>query len=91
MEKKPRKASPGARARSLEDTPRDTERQADETPSAPTLPAAERNSPDGGTAEHPLHDDDLEDRDSEDFEHEIDEVDEVDETAELDVILRKRS
>ena len=35
-------------------------------------PAAEEQSLDGGVAEHPIHDDDLEDRGPEDFEREID-------------------
>ena len=51
-------------------------------------PAADETSPDGGTDQHPLHDDDLDDRDSEDFESEIEDADEA---VGLDVILRKRS
>ena len=45
------------------------------------------NAPDGGTAQHPLHDDDLEDRDPEDFEHDIEDVGE---TEPLDVVLRRQ-
>ncbi len=42
-----------------------------------SLPPMEEQSverADGGVARHPMHDDDLEDGDSEDFEHEIDAV-----------------
>jgi hypothetical protein len=43
-----------------------------------SLPPMEEQSierADGGVAQHPIHDGDLEDRDPEDFEREIDEVD----------------
>jgi hypothetical protein len=50
-------------------------------------PAPDRNAPDGGTAQHPVHDDDLEDRDPEDFEHDIEDVGE---TEPLDVVLRRQ-
>jgi hypothetical protein len=51
-------------------------------------PAAEETSPDGGVAQHPIHDDDLEDRDEADYERDIDQIDTV---AALDVALRKQS
>jgi hypothetical protein len=94
MKQKPRKAKREASGPS-----RDRDRQTDIRPDAPqsddaprtapeALPAAARDtSPDGGTDQHPLHDDDLDDRDPEDFESEIEAVDE---DAGLDVILRKR-
>jgi hypothetical protein len=40
-------------------------------------PAEDETSPDGGVAQHPIHDDDLEDLGPEDFEDEIDEIEEV--------------
>jgi hypothetical protein len=46
--------------------------------------------PDGGLAEHPIHDDDLEDRDSADYERDLDEISETDEVEALDVTLRKQ-
>ena len=49
--------------------------------------AGERLAPDGGTAQHPIHDDDLEDRDPEDFEHDIEDIDEA---AAVDTVLRRR-
>lgn len=51
--------------------------------------APDERTPDGGVAQHPIHDD-LENRDSEDYERDIDHVDETDEFEELDVALRKR-
>jgi hypothetical protein len=45
---------------------------------------------DGGLAQHPIHDDDLEDRDSADYERDIDKIDETDEAEALDVTLRKQ-
>jgi hypothetical protein len=51
-------------------------------------PTPEEAAPDGGLAQHPIHDDDLEDHDSEDYERDIDQIDKV---AALDVALRKQS
>jgi hypothetical protein len=56
-------------------------------PESPS-PTAEEAAPDGGLAQHPIHDDDQEDRDSEDYELDIDQIDKV---AALDVALRKQS
>jgi hypothetical protein len=69
----------------LPDKPRAAERPQvpPESPSA----TVEETAPDGGSAQHPIHDDDLEDRDSEDFERDIDQIDQV---AALDVALRKQ-
>jgi hypothetical protein len=49
--------------------------------------APEETAPDGGSAQHPIHDGDLEDRDSSDYERDVDQFDKV---AALDVALRKR-
>jgi hypothetical protein len=51
-------------------------------------PAPEETAPDGGLAQHPIHDDDLEDRDSADYERDIDQIDP---NEALDVTLRKQS
>jgi hypothetical protein len=53
-----------------------------QTPSESPSPTPEEAAPDGGLAQHPIHDDDLEDRDSEDYERDIDQIDKV---AALDV------
>ncbi len=68
----------------------DTARAAPGPQSSPESPAstAEEIAPDGGAADHPIHDDDLEDRDSEDYERDIDQIDEA---AALDVALRRHS
>jgi hypothetical protein len=81
MARKPKKGSPA-----------DPESQAERGDPAQSLPdsltpAVDKNAPDGGTAQHPLHDDDLEDRDPEDFEHDIEDVGE---TEPLDVVLRRQ-
>jgi hypothetical protein len=55
-------------------------------PESPS-PAPEEAEPDGGSAQHPIHDDDLEDRDSADYERDIDQIDQ---DAALDVVLRKQ-
>ena len=59
-----------------------------QTPPESPSPTPEEATPDGGLAQHPIHDDDLEDRDSEDYERDIDQIDKV---AALDVALRKQS
>jgi hypothetical protein len=59
-----------------------------QTPPESPSPIPEEAAPDGGLAQHPIHDDDLEDRDSEDYERDIDQIDKV---AALDVALRKQS
>ena len=64
----------------------DEPRSAQKSRVAPASPA-EETAPDGGSAEHPIHDDDLEDRDSEDFERDIDQIGEA---APLDVALRRQ-
>ena len=51
-------------------------------------PTPEEAAPDGGSAQHPIQDDDLEDRDSADYERDIDQIGE---NAPLDVALRKQS
>jgi hypothetical protein len=56
-------------------------------PAEAPLPEAEETAPDGGSAQHPIHDDDLEDRDSADYERDVDQIDKV---AALDVALRKQ-
>ena len=58
------------------------------TPPQPPSPTPEETAPDGGSAQHPIHDDDLEDRDSADYERDIDQIDK---DAALDVALRKQS
>jgi hypothetical protein len=57
------------------------------SPESPS-PTPDEAAPDGGLAQHPIHDDDLEDRDAEDYERDIDQIDKV---AALDVALRKQS
>ncbi len=53
-----------------------------------SLPPAEEDlSADGGVAEHPVHDADLEDRDAEDYERAIDEEENLEG---VDVALRKQ-
>jgi hypothetical protein len=59
-----------------------------QTPPESPSTTPEAAAPDGGLAQHPIHDDDLEDRDSEDYERDIDQIDTV---AALDVALRKQS
>jgi len=59
-------------------------------PPAPLQHVANETLPDGGLAEHPIHDDDLEDRDSADYERDLDEISETDEVEALDVTLRKQ-
>jgi hypothetical protein len=76
----------GARTDGLPDSPRTAAEP--QVPPESSASAAEETAPDGGSAEHPIHDDDLEDRDSEDFEHDIDQIGE---TAALDVALRRQS
>lgn len=67
----------------------DNTRGADTSPSPPESPSPtpEEAAPDGGLAQHPIHDDDLEDRDSADYEREIDQIDP---NEALDVVLRKQ-
>jgi hypothetical protein len=52
------------------DVPSDKFQHADQlkTLSESPSPTPEEAAPDGGLAQHPIHDDDLEDRDSEDYE-----------------------
>jgi hypothetical protein len=57
-----------------------------DNPQSPS-PTPEEAAPDGGLAQHPIHDDDLEDRDSADYERDIDQIDQ---NAALDVVLRKQ-
>jgi hypothetical protein len=64
--------------------PTDNPQSPPESPS----PTPEEAAPDGGSAQHPIHDDDLEDRDSADYERDIDQIGE---NAPLDVALRKQS
>jgi len=59
-----------------------------ESPSESPSPTPDEAAPDGGLAQHPIHDDDLEDRDSEDYERDMDQIDK---DAPLDVTLRKQS
>jgi hypothetical protein len=68
----------------------DKARRIDNPQAPPDSPAPEpgETAPDGGSAQHPIHDDDLEDRDSADFERDIDQIDK---DAALDVALRKQS
>jgi hypothetical protein len=67
----------------------DTVRTAPPPPVPPdSPPPATEEAPDGGAADHPIHDDDLEDRDSEDYERDIDQIGEA---APLDVALRRQS
>ena len=68
----------------------DTARRTDnpQTPPESLPPTPEETAPDGGSAQHPIHDDDLEDRDSADYERD---VDQIDKDAALDVTLRKQS
>jgi hypothetical protein len=61
-----------------------------QVPPAPPQRVADETLPDGGLAEHPIHDDDLEDRDSADYERDLDEVSQTDEVEALDVTLRKQ-
>jgi hypothetical protein len=75
-----------ARTDVLPDSPRTAAES--QVPPESSAPTAEETAPDGGSAEHPIHDDDLEDRDSEDFEHAIDQIGE---TTALDVALRRQS
>ena len=56
-----------------------------------TVPVGDETLPDGGLAQHPIHDDDLEDRDSEDYERDVDQLDSTDAVEPLDVTLRKQS
>jgi hypothetical protein len=67
----------------------DDTRGRDNSQSPPELPSPtpEEAAPDGGSAQHPIHDDDLEDRDSADYERDIDQIDQ---DAALDVVLRKQ-
>ena len=58
-----------------------------DNPQSPS-PTPEEAAPDGGLAQHPIHDDDLEDRDSADYERDI-RSDRPNEP--LDVTLRKQS
>jgi hypothetical protein len=58
-----------------------------DNPQSPS-PTPEEAAPDGGLAQHPIHDDDLEDRDSADYERDIDQIDP---NEALDVTLRKQS
>jgi hypothetical protein len=59
-------------------------------PPAPPQRVPDETLPDGGLSEHPIHDDDLEDRDSADYERDLDEVSQTDEVEALDVTLRKQ-
>jgi hypothetical protein len=59
-----------------------------QTPSESPSPTPDEAAPDGGLAQHPIHDDDLEDRDSEDYERDMDQIDK---DAPLDVTLRKQT
>ena len=55
-------------------------------------PADEETAPDGGVAQHPVHDSDIEDRGPEDYEAETDVAQpSLEETAAVDDVLRKRS
>jgi hypothetical protein len=67
----------------------DDTRGTDNPPSPPESPppTPEETAPDGGSAQHPIHDDDLEDRDAADYERDIDQIDQ---DAALDVVLRKQ-
>ena len=82
MEQKPRR-----RRQSNPDSLPEQNGDQPQSPPDSLPPAADRNTADGGTDQHPIHDDDLEDRDPEDFEHDIDDMDDVEE---LDVVLRRR-
>ncbi|HEY4403635.1 MAG TPA: hypothetical protein VGN55_03195 [Xanthobacteraceae bacterium] len=58
-----------------------------QVPPASAAPSAEETAPDGGSDQHPIHDDDLEDRDSQDYERDIDQIDS---DVALDVALRRQ-